>query len=35
MGYLMIYLDQKGPDQFNHALLIGLSIKTPEIGSWF
>ncbi len=35
MGYLMIYLDRKGPDQFNHALLLGLSIKTPEIGSWF
>ena len=35
LGYLMNYLDRKGPDQFNHALLVGLSIKTPEIGDWF
>lgn len=35
LGYLMNYLDRKGPDQFNHAVLIGLSFKTPEIGDWF
>lgn len=35
VGYLMNYLDRRGPDQFNHALLIGLSVKTPEIRNWF
>lgn len=35
VGYLMNYLDRRGPDQFNHALLIGLSLATPEIGDWF
>ena len=34
LGYLMVYLDRKGPDQFNHALLMGLSFKTPKIGDW-
>jgi hypothetical protein len=34
MGYLMNYLDRNGPDPFNHALVIGLSFKTPEIGDW-
>lgn len=34
MGYLMNYLDRKGPDQFNHALMIGLSFTTPAIADW-
>lgn len=34
LGYLMVYLDRKGPDQFNQALFLGLSFKTPPIVSW-
>ena len=35
LGYQMIYLDRKGPDQFNHALMLGLSLTTPSIGNGF
>ena len=31
VGYLMQYLDKRGPDVFNHTLMIGFSARTPKL----
>ena len=35
LGYLMQFLDRKGPDQFNHGLTIGFALRTPSLQDLF
>lgn len=35
LGYLMQFLDRKGPDQFNHGLTIGFALRTPSLKELF
>ena len=34
LGYLQQYLDQPGPDTFNHSVVTGFQWRTPALADW-